>query len=74
MLIRKKQQPGKTTTPVTPNTPTFKTREVSKSHLFSDDLFLQRETIFLRTKLDINNESLKPCYNKYQKMLRRFTK
>ena len=46
MLTRKKQQPSKT--PVTPKTPTYKAKEVSRKHLFADDLFLQEEIIFLR--------------------------
>ena len=46
MLTRKNQQPSKT--PVTPKTPTYKAKEVSRKHLFADDLFLQEEIIFLR--------------------------
>ena len=57
MLTRKKQQPSKTPTPVTPKTPTYKAKEVSKKHLFSDDLFLQKEIIFLRKVLD-NKQSI----------------
>ena len=48
MLTRKKLPRSKTATPVTPKTSTYKAKEVSKKHLFSDDLFLQKEIIFLR--------------------------
>ena len=48
MLTRKKQQPSKTLTPVTPKIPTYKAKEVSRKHLFSDGLFLQEEIILLR--------------------------
>ena len=51
MLTRKKQQPSETSTPVTPKTPTYKAKEVSRKHLFSEDLFLQEEIIFLRKEL-----------------------
>ena len=33
-------------------TSTYIAKEVSKKHLFSDDLFLQEEIIFLRKELD----------------------
>ena len=52
MLTRKKQQPSKTPTPVTPKTLTYKETIVSRKHLFSDGLFLQEEIIFLRKELD----------------------
>ena len=52
MLTRKNQQPSKTPTPVTPKTPTYKAKEVSRKHLFSDNLFLQEEITFLRKELD----------------------
>ena len=54
MLIRKKQQPSKTQNSrntVTPKTSIYKTKEVSKTYLFSDELFLQKEKIFLRKEL-----------------------
>ena len=40
MLTTKQQQPCKTETPVTPKTPIYKAKDVSRNHLFSDDLFL----------------------------------
>ena len=51
-LTRKKQQPSKIPTPVTTKTSTYKAKEVSRKHLFSDDLFLHEEIIFLRKELD----------------------
>ena len=47
----KKTQPSKTPSPLTPETPTYKTKVVSRIHLFSDDLFLQEEITFLRKEL-----------------------
>ena len=41
-LTRKKQQPSKTPTPVTTKTLAYKAKEVSKKHLFSDELFLKK--------------------------------
>ena len=52
LLTRKNEQPGKTPTPATTKTPTYKAEEVSRKHLFLDDLFLQEEIVFLRTELD----------------------
>ena len=52
MLTRKKQQPSETPTTVTPKTSTYKAKEVSKKHLFLDDLFLQEEIMLLRKELD----------------------
>ena len=52
MLSRKKQQPSKTPTPITPKSPTYKAKEVCRKHLFSNDLFLQEEITFLRKELD----------------------
>ena len=52
MLTSKKQQPSTTPIPVTPKTPTYKAKEVSRKHLFSDDSFLKEEIIFLRKELD----------------------
>ena len=52
MLTSKKKQPSITPIPVTPKTPTYKAKEVSRKHLFPDDFFLQEETIFLRKELD----------------------
>ena len=52
MLTSKKQQPSTTPIPVTPKTPTYKAKEVSRKPLFSDDLFLQEEIIFLRKELE----------------------
>ena len=52
MLTSKKQQPSTTPIPVTPKTPTYKAKEVSRKHLLSDDLFLKEEIIFLRKELD----------------------
>ena len=46
MLTTKKQQPSTTPIPITPKTPFYKAKEVSRKHLFSDDLFLQEETFF----------------------------
>ena len=46
MLTRKKQQPIKTLTPVTSKTSTYKAQEVSRKHLFSDNLFPLEEIIF----------------------------
>ena len=41
MLTSKKQQPPSTTpTPVATKTPTYKAKEVSRKHLFSDDLYI----------------------------------
>ena len=54
MLTRKKQQRNKTPTPVTPKSFTYKAKEVSKKHLFSNDLFLQEEIMFLRKNQTIN--------------------
>ena len=54
MLTRKKQQRNKTPTPVTPKSFTYKANEVSKKHLFSNDLFLQEEIMFLRKNETIN--------------------
>ena len=51
MLTSKKKQPSTTPIPVIPKTPTYKGKEVSRKHLFSDDLFLQEEIIFLRKEL-----------------------
>lgn len=51
MLTRKKQQPSKTPIPVAPKTSTYEAKEVSKTYLFSDELFLQKEKIFLRKEL-----------------------
>ena len=51
MLTSEKQQPSTTPVPVTPKTPTYKAKEVSRKHLFLDDLFLQEEIIFFRKKL-----------------------
>ena len=47
-LTRKYQQRSKSPTPVTRKTSTYKAKEVSKKHLFSDGMFLQEEIIFLR--------------------------
>ena len=52
MLTRKKQQPSKNPAPVTPKTSTYKEKIVSRKHLFSDGLFLQKEIIFLMKELD----------------------
>ena len=52
MLTSKKKQPSITPIPVTPRTPTYKAKEVSRKHLFSEDLFQQEEIIFLRKELD----------------------
>ena len=52
MLTSKEQQPSTTPIPVTPKTPTYRAKEVSRKHLFSDDLFLQEKIIFLRKELD----------------------
>ena len=52
MLTRKKQQQSKTPSTITPKTSTYKAKEVSKKHLFSNDLFLQEEIMFLRKELD----------------------
>ena len=52
MLTRKKQQRGETPTPVTPKSSTYKAKEISTKHLFSDDLLLQEEIMFLRKELD----------------------
>ena len=52
MLTRKKQQPSTTPILVTTKTPTYKAKEVSRKHLFSDDLFLQEKMIILRKELD----------------------
>ena len=49
MLTRKKQQPSKIPTPVTTKTSNYKAKEVSRKHLFSDDLFLHEE---IRKELD----------------------
>ena len=40
MLTSKKQQPSTTPTPVATKTPTYKAKEVSRKHLFSDDLYI----------------------------------
>ena len=42
-MLTSKEQPSTTPIPVTPKTPTFKAKEVSRMHLFSDDLFVQEE-------------------------------
>ena len=47
MLTRKKQQPSTTPVHITPTTPIYKAKEVSRKHLFSDELFFQ-EVFFLR--------------------------
>ena len=47
MLTRKKQQPSTTPVHITPTTPVYKAKEVSRKHLFSDELFFQ-EGFFLR--------------------------
>ena len=47
MLTRKKQQPNTTPVPIAPTTPIYKAKEVSRKHLFSDELFFQEE-FFLR--------------------------
>ena len=52
MLTSKKQQPSTTPMPVTPKTPIYNAKEVSRKHLFSDDSFLKEEIIFLRKELD----------------------
>ena len=52
MLNRKKQQRSETPTLEIPKTSTYKAKEVSKKHLFLDDLFLQEEIMFLRKELD----------------------
>ena len=41
MLTSKKKHPSTTPIPVTHKTPTYKAKEVSRKHLFSEDLFLQ---------------------------------
>lgn len=51
VLTRKKQQPSKTPIPVAPKTSTYEAKEVSKTYLFSDELFLQEEIIFIRKEL-----------------------
>ena len=70
MLTRKKQQPNKTPTPVTPKTPTYKAKEVSKKHLFSDNLFLQKEIIFLRKELDNKQRIIKTLLQKISENVR----
>ena len=52
MLTSKEQQPSTTPIAVTPKTRTYRAKEVSRKHLFSDDLFLQEKIIFLRKELD----------------------
>ena len=52
MLTSKKQQPSTTPMPVTPKTPIYNAKEVSRKHSFSDDSFLKKEIIFLRKELD----------------------
>ena len=52
MLNRKKEQRNGTPTLEIPKTSTYKAKEVSKKHLFSDDLFLQEEIMFLRKELN----------------------
>ena len=52
MLTRKKQQPSTTPIQVTPKTPSYKAKEVSRKYLFSDDLLLQVKIIFVRKQLD----------------------
>ena len=50
--LTRKKQPSKTPTPVTTKTPAYKAKKVSRKHLFSDDLLLREEIIFLRKELD----------------------
>ena len=52
ILTSKKQQPSTTPIPLTPKTSTYKDKEVSRKHLFSEDLFQQEEIIFFRKELD----------------------
>ena len=64
MLTRKKQQRSKTPTPVTSKTSTYKAKEVSKKRLFTNNLFLQEEIMFLTKKLD-NKQRIIGLINNY---------
>ena len=67
MLARKKQQRSKAPTAITPKTSTDKAKEVSKKKLFSDDLFLQEEIMFLRKKLDNKQRMIETLLQQYRK-------
>ena len=52
VMLTSKEQPSTTPILITPKTPTFKIKEVSRMYLFSDHLFAQEEMIFHRKELD----------------------
>ena len=51
ILTSEKRQPSKIPTPATPKLATYKAKEASRKHLFSYNLYLQGEIIFLRKEL-----------------------
>ena len=70
MLTSKKKQSSTTPIPVTLKTPTDKAKEVSRKHLFSDDLFLQEEIIFLRKELDNKQRIIETLLQKLSENVR----
>ena len=74
ILTGVKRQPSKIPTPVTPQLATYKAKEASRKHLFSYDLYLQGEIIFLRKELDNKQRIIETLLQKYRKISGRFTK
>ena len=70
MLTSKKKQPITTPIPVTPKTPTYKAKEVSRKHLFSDDLFLQERIIFIRKELGNKQQIIETLLQQLSENLR----